>query len=544
MGRRVRAFVVLAVLSAIALQAAAPAWGQPFNPTLIRNVPDWNQPNDYAAAPDNFTQPPAPPPDQPPGKPPTSPQGIFEWCTPTAATNVMGWFEDTQGRVFAGLSDGIKYRNAPPNNRVVPYPNQDTNLLNPGVADGKQDYDQNQWMDGVVEMGFHMNTQGWAGGALQAGTLTAAAPIGILSYTQSFLPATRWGSWNVQNLNAGASWNDFLTGGLKQNGAKLGDPVLVHWDKWINTAAAHAAGQPCSKGGIDFYDWSWPTSGALGHTTTGVGFWIGDPDGAAGPMPNTNWAIVHDNWPSTNPNGGLVAVPWSYVDSNNNLIYNWTANTHIQYQGAAFKAGVTPDLGGGFGLPSTRSPSLDAPATQWVADSWVCTTGLPIIGLRWWGVELEPPEQQGPWSFQIYEDAGGLPGSEAWNWLDLPDDLIVTSPTGAIDAEGRDILSYYLALPFAKWVFQAKGARYWFHVDRRTTGLPDAWGWLSGLGSSEHALTTDGSLWTLVPTVDLAFELRELVPEPATLLLFGAGAGLCAWRRRRRAHHTTCGECG
>ncbi|MEN3010379.1 MAG: hypothetical protein ABDI20_05290 [Candidatus Bipolaricaulaceae bacterium] len=51
---------------------------------------------------------------------------------------------------------------------------------------------------------------------------------------------------------------------------------------------------------------AWDEKGGIGHAVTGVGWLKGDPDGA-GPLPETLWLIVHDNWATTAEN---VAIPW------------------------------------------------------------------------------------------------------------------------------------------------------------------------------------------------------------------------------------------
>jgi len=130
----------VAVLSVVLLAAAA-AFAQPI---LINNVPDWNQPANYLPPVDNFAQPPDPPP---------AVGGVANWCVPTAAANIMGWFEDVGG--IAGLADGLVFPNPLPPNT---YPNLDTDA---GAADGLPDFQQNQWHDGTIEMGYYMDTQDW-----------------------------------------------------------------------------------------------------------------------------------------------------------------------------------------------------------------------------------------------------------------------------------------------------------------------------------------------------------------------------------------------
>ena len=306
---RIRLYLILA----IALLPVAAVLAQP---VVINGVPDWNQPANYVNPPDSFAQPPDPPPQA---------GGVANWCTPTAAANVMGWLEDVKGHV--GLGDGLAWPN-----HQVPYPNLDTSGA--GVPDGQPDFQQNKWNDGTIEMGYYMDTQGWLIGAAHAGTRfgngIADCPNGIQTYLNNN-SAQQWTVWNYDIFNGAAAQNsfqDYLTGGLAptipalaqvpQNGVKLGDPVLVTLDGWINPAAANQFQDQMNS--IIWYDWQNFLSGA--HTVTGIGYALNyDPDGI-GPLPKTDWLVCHDNWPGTgDPITGSVAVPWR-----NDL---WWANTHI-----------------------------------------------------------------------------------------------------------------------------------------------------------------------------------------------------------------------
>ena len=54
----------------------------------------------------------------------------------------------------------------------------------------------------------------------------------------------------------------------------------------------------------------WNEKQGIGHAVTAVGFLEGDPDGS-GPLPETRWVIVHDNWASTPEN---IAIPWKNIN--------------------------------------------------------------------------------------------------------------------------------------------------------------------------------------------------------------------------------------
>ena len=331
-GRGAIVCAVSAMLLGISAASAAPV--------TIANVPDWNQPNKYPG----FVQ----PLDAPPGSPP-GPVGVTEWCTPTATANVMGWYEDTQGATFSGLGDGVAF----PNTLPLGYPNNDTNA---GAADGLPDYQQGQWNDGCIELGYFMDTQGWKTGVNAWGTSRANVPGGIQAYLAQYLPGSVWKVWNYDRLaggNVAAGYSDYLNGGTQPTVPAMGvvplngvadatpEPVLVHWDAWINWGA----GPILNANGITWYDWTQPIG--PGHTVTGIGYATNfDPDGPplpgqpnSNPWPLTDWVICHDTWNSTPPAAfpNMMAVPyWAWTvgqpPPNQTL---WQANTHIEYVGQA-----------------------------------------------------------------------------------------------------------------------------------------------------------------------------------------------------------------
>ena len=328
-GRAAIMSAVCAMLLGVAVEAVA-------QPVTIAGVPDWNQPQSYGG----FIQ----PLDGPPG-PLGGPPGVGDWCTPTATANVMGWYEDTQGATFSGLGDGVAF----PNTLPLGYPNNDTNA---GVADGLPDYQQGQWNDGSVELGYYMDTRGWKSNTNQWGTDRDKVPAGIQAYLGQYLPGTVWKVWNYDtskqgNVNQG--YNDYLNGAtpptfplmamVPNNGVAdaTPEPVLVHWDAWINPNV----GPTLNVNGIAWYDWTQPIG--PGHTVTGIGYATNfDPD-QAGPWPQTDWVICYDNWSTTPPAGSglpnLMAVPyWQWTLAQGFPVPNqtlWQANTHIEYVGLA-----------------------------------------------------------------------------------------------------------------------------------------------------------------------------------------------------------------
>ncbi len=100
-------------------------------------------------------------------------------------------------------------------------------------------------------------------------------------------------------------WNPVV---VEKEELAVGDEnVLVYFASWgdriASTGVLHKA-DPKVPAEV------WDEKQAIGHAVTGVGFIKGDPDGDRGPLPNTFWAIVHDNWAATPEN---IAIPWDHV---------------------------------------------------------------------------------------------------------------------------------------------------------------------------------------------------------------------------------------
>lgn len=245
----------------------------------------------------------------------------------------MGWLEDQQG--FNGLADGKVFPN------FVGYPGNDTSGM--GVPDALADFNQNQWRDGTIELGYYMDTQDWlppldAPPPSHTGTLFGPgiidAPGGVQTYLNKYGQA-QWTmqSWNYDVFNNGApafSFRDYRNGGfaptmpplavVPNNGIDSNDPTLVTWDHWLNLAVANTFTDNINQ--IVYYNWT--GASGIAHTVTGVGYAVNlDPDGPGGPLPLGNWLIAHDGWGNTGHAAtGHVAVPWN--------LELWWGNTHIE----------------------------------------------------------------------------------------------------------------------------------------------------------------------------------------------------------------------
>jgi hypothetical protein len=254
-------------------------------------VPDWNQPYSYA----------------PPGNDPNpgvNTDPYDNWCCPTAAANLFGWWEDNPGFAgvnLTGLTDRQVFGASPlyANNNAAPL------------------WQQGLWHDGTVEIGWFMDTNQWASnpGAngwpnAGGGTLLGAISPGAASYAAGAWADATSGlvkvgyNCNFRIVAAGGgitpaqAWADYVAD------IKAGMPLLVTFDRWINPDSEQpVAGEP----GVFEYDFG---IGGMAHTVTGVGFI--DPNPAV--MDGGEMFIVHDSWSNTQTN---VAV---------NLWTVWTGN--------------------------------------------------------------------------------------------------------------------------------------------------------------------------------------------------------------------------
>jgi autotransporter-associated beta strand protein len=293
--------VRLAWLSALLL--CLPGVGQANPGNLILNVPDWNQPSAYGVS------------------------GYSQWCSPTAGANVMGYWEDVLGKV--GLTDRQAFSSSPS------YPG--TTLT----------YQQGLWHDGMIEMGWMMDTDKWQSMAppltfppsSQAGTLISNIAAGLLSYATS--------SWTDNNYAPPGGTPSQGTGIVKASCTSLTTstdnvtqitqsvPTLTWAQMWNNYTVEIKAGRPVvvsftmwvnDKG--DTTDWSIDNFTQIiksyegfpedptGHSVVGVGYI----DITPGFQNNgtDEWFVCQDGWDSTAP---YVAFP---LDS------RWSQNDYVK----------------------------------------------------------------------------------------------------------------------------------------------------------------------------------------------------------------------
>lgn len=275
--RKAHWLVTLFLCATVMWVGAEPAHAVPGN--LILQVPDWNQPSNYGVG------------------------GYPGWCGPTAGGNLMGYWEDVMG--CAGLTDQQAFSMSPP------YPNT------PGT------WQQGLYHDGMIEMGWHMNTGNWQNQGPppnfppNAGsTNTANILPGLLGYAQASWTDDSYGpnpgtgivktaypnatgyTDNVNQIPAAQMWANY-TGEID-----AGRPVECTFDHWVDTTqplpTVQLDGFPQET--IEQYPWDMSVDP---HCVVGVGY-IDMTAGFQGPGAADEYFVCQDGWGTT---GQYVAVP-------------------------------------------------------------------------------------------------------------------------------------------------------------------------------------------------------------------------------------------
>ena len=313
---------------------------------LVNDAPDWNQPYQYLL------------PNGPGPNPSPGPDPFDAWCAPTAAADLLGYWEDSHGLPVA---DGMPFAAGP---NAVPWPIpavwHDRALGDPrsGAATTPTltPNDLGWWMD--------TNNQGYAGwgNGPHRGTYVKDVHAGLGELLQEiaalipglpllWMTSTRGASVALGNVPSGtaatshssaiSAWKEIV------DEIKSDRPVLVHWSHWRiaplgQLSPGTGQGSESVYGGTYYKfsggpnsgdpwdndeEWSSEGDGAgfnLGHTTTAVGFIAaGDPEDIFAPSAPTNWVVVHDNVSGTPRN---VIVPLS---TNEYASGTWIANTAV-----------------------------------------------------------------------------------------------------------------------------------------------------------------------------------------------------------------------
>jgi len=164
----------------------------------------------------------------------------------------------------------------------------------------------------------------------------SAMPYAKTAYARAISHTWRYYARDRSGIAETQAWDDLRA---EIDGDK---PVVITFAHW-NLVNPHSAMLMGVSGniGVTFYDWDAvpgetgsPGGGAdpevwnsvdnphlaTGHTVLAVGYRMDcDPDGS-GPLPLTDWVVVHDNWASTPTN---VAVPWADVSNPENPKDRW-----------------------------------------------------------------------------------------------------------------------------------------------------------------------------------------------------------------------------
>ncbi len=294
------------LVCALTLLFASYAGAAPGN--LILNVPDWNQPDNYAAG--------------------TAGLNVGDypgWCSPTAGGNLMGYWEDVMG--CSGLTDQQAY------NSSTAYP---------GTAGTWQ---QGLYHDGMIEMGWYMDTGTWQSASRPfppgMGMTTSANILnGLLAYAHN--------GWTDNDYVGGGGTGTGIAktaypsaAGFTENMTMVGNGAITLQQMWTTYCGEIDVARPVE---CTFDHWVDPTvySGPMTidnfpnqtcetypwdtnidpHSVVGVGY-IDKTQGFQNDGTD-EWFVCQDGWPGPGAGAGgtgqYVAVP---------LDTNWQQNDYI-----------------------------------------------------------------------------------------------------------------------------------------------------------------------------------------------------------------------
>lgn len=281
------------IVASVVLTFAAPVLAAPGN--LILQVPDWNQPTNYGVV------------------------GYPNWCSPTAGGNLMGYWDDVKG--FNQLTDNQAFAASP----VYP-------------ANGGS-WEQGLYHDGMIEMGWHMDTGTWkeqvpapgfppnAGGTAWGNILPGLLGYAHAGWTDDdFGPGNGTGIVKVAYPNAtgytdvarnAQMWSNYRT---EIDAARPVEVGFQHWvltvgpGGWLGNTNIDGFGQTIEK-----YGWDVTVDP---HSVVGVGYIDVTPGFQGG---GDEMFVCQDGWPGPGQNQGgwtgqYVAVP---VDT------MWVQNDYI-----------------------------------------------------------------------------------------------------------------------------------------------------------------------------------------------------------------------
>lgn len=167
-------------------------------------------------------------------------------------------------------------------------------------------------------------------------------------------------------------------------------------------------------------------------------------------------------------------------------------------------------------LPRDGGVLFGASFGDQIVDDFTVTQPSEVTGIRWWG---SLPNQE-DFTIRFFLDDGlGFPSLDPF--LELSSVAHTRTTTSLENRSGIDVYQYEAVLE-TPVNFQGD-TKYYVSILNSAS-----WGWLDNSmygASSSWIRSGDAAVWAprLEPSADLAF---ELVPEPATMLLFGLGGVL------------------
>jgi hypothetical protein len=214
----------------------------------------------------------------------------------------MGYWEDVKGCV--GLTDRQAFAASP---------------AYPGTAGTWQ---QGLYHDGIIEMGWHMDTGGWQTPPVgpfppfAGNTMVVNIFPGLLSYakggwTDNSYPVPGGGTGIVkvaypqpngffETSMAGRNPTPLATMWASyKNQIDLGHPVEMSFDRWVALDTQNTV----TVNGQTVHQWTWAAQPlSEGHSVVGVGYFTD--------LQNNDWFICQDGWSTTQQ---YVGVPVNYA---------------------------------------------------------------------------------------------------------------------------------------------------------------------------------------------------------------------------------------
>ena len=412
-------------------------------------VPDWNQPYDY-------TSPNGPGPDPAANVP----NQWNDWCVPTSAANLAGYWSDYGGLPVAD---------------TTAYPNSTVAW---GAGPSWQDYlaDSNRppqqafaqpLPSPVTDIGWYLDTNrgvNYDGGVAKLmggyffgdnnhnGTRLKNTHVGLQYFLNSRYSLSGGVFWKTGTEGVGYAAGVDPAGQAAQqlpntvsgfaeivSEINTDHPLILWFTYWDPVATAHTIAQTGtsteSQFGGTYYtwgsdpgptningeEWNYYNDGyALGHAVTCVGYIVSNDvdDIYSGTSNATDWVIVHDNWPTTARNviipfkafnawkagewvATTTAVPWpTGAKFVKDLVPDW--NQPYQYTAGSAHGGPGPD-------PMPPRPPLPPTYNQW--NDWCAPTAAANLAGHWADYHHAP-----------VADAAAYPGSVRWataaSWQD------------------------------------------------------------------------------------------------------------------------------